>query len=296
MAEVEADFGLANNAPDADRRRKLAEWVTNQKNPLFTRVMVNRVWHYHFGTGIVDTPNDLGFNGGRPSHPELLDWLTVKFITSGYRLKSLHRLIVTSAAYRQASSFNKTAYAKDAGNRLLWRYPPRRIEAEVLRDAILQISGALNRAGGGPGFEDVTITSNNGTTYYAPIDRESDAHHRRTVYRFSPRGGRSSVLDTFDCPDPSTAAPRRSVTTTPLQALSLLNNAFVLRMAELFAKRVQDTSGEEVRAQISTAWQLALGRTPDETEYRSAAKLVADHGLATLCRALFNSNEFVVIE
>ncbi len=296
LAEVEADFGLANNAPDADRRRKLAEWVTNQKNPLFTRVMVNRVWHYHFGTGIVDTPNDLGFNGGRPSHPELLDWLAVKFITSGYRLKSLHRLIVTSAAYRQASSFNKTAYAKDAGNRLLWRYPPRRVEAEVLRDTILQTSGALNRAGGGPGFEDVTITSNNGTTYYAPVDRESDAHHRRTVYRFSPRGGRSSVLDTFDCPDPSTAAPRRSVTTTPLQALSLLNNAFVLRMAELFAKRVQDTSGEEVRAQISTAWQLALGRTPDKTEYRSAAKLVADHGLATLCRALFNSNEFVVIE
>jgi hypothetical protein len=205
-------------------------------------------------------------------------------------------LIVSSATYRQSSVFNKKAHARDADNRLLWRYAPRRVDAEVVRDAILKISGALNTARGGPGFVDVSITSNNGTTYYTPVDQDDDAQHRRTVYRFSPRGGRSSVLDTFDCPDPSSAAPRRSVTTTPLQALSLLNNAFVLRMADRFAQRVKGITGEGVDEQIRVAWRLAFGRNPDENEQRLATKLIVNHGLATLCRALFNSNEFVVIE
>ncbi|MCH8045423.1 MAG: DUF1553 domain-containing protein [Planctomycetes bacterium] len=296
VAGASADFGLAANAPDAERRKKLAAWITDSANPLFARVIVNRLWHYHFGTGIVDTPSDLGFNGGRPSHPALLDWLAGQLRANGYRLKPLHRTIVLSATYRQASTTHAAGRAKDSGNRLLWRFSPRRVEAEVLRDSILSVAGALNPALGGPGFEDVSITSNNGTTYYEPIDPEGSAYHRRTVYRFSPRGGRSAILDTFDCPDPSGATPRRSITTTPLQALSLLNNSFVLRMADAFAGRIEREAGKDRSQQIRRAWRLALGRAPSPHEEQLSAKLIARHGLPTLCRALFNVNEFVVIE
>ena len=296
IAGVSGNFELAKDAADADRRRKLADWITHDSNPLFARVIVNRVWHYHFGTGLVDTPNDLGFNGGRPSHPELIDWLATQLKAGDYRLKALHRLIVTSATYRQSSPLNEAALAKDAGNRLLWRFAPRRIEAEVLRDAMLQVAGVLNPIQGGEGFEDVKIVPNNGTTYYEPFDPEGQAFNRRTVYRFTPRGGRSAVLDTFDCPDPSSAAPRRSVTTTPLQALSLLNNSFVLRMSDHFATRVEKEAGKETVPQVERAWQLAFGQLPADDEKQLAIELVTKHGLSSLCRALFNSNQFVVIQ
>ncbi|MBB74904.1 MAG: hypothetical protein CMJ75_10365 [Planctomycetaceae bacterium] len=291
---VTADFGLGADSTDAARRVRLASWIAGDKNPLFPRVMVNRLWHYHFGTGIVETPNDFGFNGGRPSHPELLDWLAITLRQGGYRLKSVHRVIVTSSAYRQASKFRPAAHQLDAGNRLLWRKSPRRIEAEVLRDSILAVAGKLNLQAGGPGFVDVSITPNNGTTYYEPIDKEDDELHRRTVYRFWPRGGRSALLDTFDCPDPSSTAPRRTVTTTPLQALSLLNNSFVLRMAGHLGKRVEREAGANVMKQVRRAYDLTLGRQPDAEEEALAVKLVERHGAAALGRALFNSNEFVV--
>jgi hypothetical protein len=296
IAGVNAEFGLAADAPDADRRRQLAAWVAADTNPLPARVIVNRVWHYHFGIGIVETPNDLGFNGGRPSHPELLDWLAVRFRESGYRLKQLHRLIVTSATYRQASHWNAEAIAKDADNRLLWRHSPRRIEAEVVRDAMLQIAGQLNPLAGGPGFEDVSIKPNKGTTYYEPIDPAGPAFHRRTVYRFAPRGGRSAMLDTFDCPDPSSAAPRRTITTTPLQALSLLNNSFVLRMSDHLAERVVKEVGTDPVLQVRQIWQHAIARLPDPLEEKISLQLVNEHGLPMLARALFNTNEFVVME
>ncbi len=291
---VTADFGLAADSTDAARRVRLASWIAGDKNPLFPRVMVNRLWHYHFGTGIVETPNDFGFNGGRPSHPELLDWLAITLRQGGYRLKSVHRVIVTSSAYRQASKFRQTAHERDAGNRLLWRKSPRRIEAEVLRDSILAVAGKLNLQAGGPGFVDVSITPNNGTTYYEPLDKEDDQLHRRTVYRFWPRGGRSALLDTFDCPDPSSTAPRRTVTTTPLQALSLLNNSFVLRMAGHLGERVGREAGANAGEQVRRAYELTLGRRPDAEEELLAIKLVERHGAAALGRALFNSNEFVV--
>jgi hypothetical protein len=298
---LSADFGLKPDAPEAERRRKLAEWVTSENNPLFARVIVNRVWHYHFGTGIVDTPNDFGFNGGRPSHPELLEFLAWQFRSGGYRLKSLHRLMVTSSAYRQASYGQsetdlKKASDIDASNRLLWRGNIRRLEAESLRDAILSVAGKLNEDAGGPGFKDVSITLNNGTTYYEPIDVDTPEFFRRTVYRFNPRGGRSSLLDTFDCPDPASTAPRRSVTTTPLQSLSLMNNGLVLRMSEYFAQRIVDDVGEDRADQITRAWQLAIARGPNESEGRLSEKLVAEHGLSALCRGLFNVNEFLVVE
>ena len=291
-----ADFGLAADAPDSSRRRKLAAWITSPQNPLFTRVMVNRVWHYHFGRGIVSTPSDFGFNGARPSHPRLLEWLAARFTADGFRIKSLHRTILLSATYRQASRPRPLPLARDANNRLLWRMSPRRIEAEVLRDSILAVAGQLDITRGGPGFVDVSITPNNGTTYYEPFDKNDPALNRRTIYRFTPRGGRSAVLDTFDCPDPSIAAPRRNVTTTPLQALSLLNNAFVLRMAAYFATRIADDVGDDIDRQITRGWQLAVQHAPDPRQRRLSRKLIRNHGLPTLCRALFNTNDFIIIE
>lgn len=288
---LSADFGLNGSAGDPDRRKKLAAWITHPDNPLFVRVIVNRVWHYHFGTGIVATPNDLGYSGGRPSHPELLDWLALRFREDGYSLKKLHRRIVTSATYRQSSAANAAALAKDSDSRLLWRFPPKRLEAEALRDAILAVSGVLNPAMGGPGFEDVRQVDLNAGRYYEPFDPEGAAFERRSIYRFTPRGGRSALLDTFDCPDPSATAPRRSVTTTPLQALALQNDPFVWRMAERFAQKLKSEPDP-----VLTAWQRALGRRPDATERKLAQSLLDAHGLPALCRALFNSGEFSLVE
>jgi len=289
---LSADFNLAPDAPEAERRRKLAEWVTHENNPLFARVIANRVWHYHFGAGIVDTPSDFGFNGGRPSHPELLEFLGLKW---------LHRLIVSSSTYRQATHERpkpewQKAAEKDAANRLLWRASIRRLEAESLRDAMLRVSGKLNDKAGGPSFKDVSITLNNGTTYYEPLDVDGPEFFRRTVYRFNPRGGRSALLDTFDCPDPASTAPRRSVTTTPLQSLSLMNNTLVLRMSNYFAQRIRDEVGNDASRQITRAWQLTIARDPNESERTLSEQLVTEHGLPALCRGLFNLNEFVVIE
>ncbi len=279
----------------------LAEWVTHKNNPLFARVIVNRIWHYHFGAGIVDTPNDLGFNGGRPSHPELLEHLAWQFRNRGYRLKWLHRLIVSSSTYRQATrgqseSERQKAADKDAGNRLLWRGNVRRLEAESLRDAMLRVAGKLNESAGGPSFKDVSVTLHKGTTYYEPIDVDSPDFFRRTVYRFNPRGGRSGLLDTFDCPDSASTAPRRSVTTTPLQSLSLMNNQLVLRMSDYFAQRVREEVGDDHASQINHAWQLAIARAPNESERTLSERLVTQHGLSALCRGLFNVNEFVIID
>jgi hypothetical protein len=163
---VSSDFKLSADAPDRSRRLKLARWITAPRNPLFRRVIINRLWQHHFGTGLVTTSSDFGFNGGQPSHPELLDWLAGRLGEEGFRLKPLHRLIVTSATYRQASTPRPEAIQKDSANRLLWRYSPRRIEAEILRDSMLHIAGRLDTTPGGPGFRDVTVSSLNGTTYY----------------------------------------------------------------------------------------------------------------------------------
>jgi hypothetical protein len=299
IASVAADFGLPPDASEAERRRRLADWITHEDNPLFARVVVNRVWHHHFGAGLVETPSDFGFNGGRPSHPDLLDWLAFEFRRHGQRLSWLHRLIVTSQTYRQASrpsDADPRGPAIDVDNRLLWHGPSRRLEAESLRDAMLAVSGALDETRGGPGFRDVSITLNSGTTYYEPLDTDVPGSLRRTIYRFGPRGSRSPLLETFDCPDPSATAPRRTVTTTPLQSLALLNDAFVFRMADAFASRVEREQGDDVTRQATRAWRLAIGRDPDDGERRLSERLVMDHGLAALCRGLFNVTEFVVVD
>lgn len=293
---VSPDFGLPANAPDSARRGRLADWITSKDNPLFARVIANRLWHHHFGSGLIETPNDFGLSGGLPSHPELLDWLATELAEQGWSLKKMHHLIVTSATYRQSSRPNAKGLAADAGNRLLWRKSPTRLDAESLRDSMLVVSGKLDPQRGGPGFRDVGVKHLDGTTYYSPFDEENGAFHRRTVYRFSPRGARSAILDTFDCPDPANAAPRRSVTTTPLQALALLNNAFSLRIGGHFAARVVREAGEKTEAQVERAYRLAFGRLPDEREQKAASTLVSGHGPGALARVLFNSNEFIVIE
>jgi hypothetical protein len=295
VATLSAELGLATSAPEADRRAKLAAWLTDAANPLTTRVIVNRLWQAHFGQGIVETPNDLGFNGGRPSHPELLDYLALQLIARGYSLKALHRLIVTSAAYRQGSRFDPAAARVDAQNRLLWRKEPQRLEAETLRDAMLSVAGQLNVTMGGPGFQDFRTFTNN-SQFYIPIDADGWEYQRRTIYRTWVRSGTNPLLDVFDCPDPSTKTPRRAVTTTPLQALSLLNNSFVLRMAEKFAQRVQREAGAHQAAPVAYACELALARPPEADEQAAAAAFIENHGLAAYCRVLFNSNEFLYVD
>jgi hypothetical protein len=292
---VEADFGLGNNASDGQRRRKLAEWITHPSNPLFGRVMANRIWHYHFGAGLVNTPNEFGFNGTKPSHPGLLDYLTMIFAKKKWNMKTLHRYIVTSSTYRQSSRANPKGLATDAGNRLLWRMRPRRLAAEELRDTMLAVSGNLNMQLGGVGYRDVREYKFKGSHFYDIIEQNKPEQFRRTIYRFSPRGARRNLLDTFDCPDSSTLAPTRASTTTPLQSLALMNNRFVLRQSDLIAKRLSEEAEKDVPAQLTLAHKLALGRPADPEELALAKAFVADHGLAAYCRVLFNTNAFLYV-
>jgi hypothetical protein len=298
LAGVRADFGLPPDAPDGERRRRLAAWITDPHNPLFSRVIVNRLWHYHFGAGLVETPNDFGFNGGRPSHPELLDYLASELEERGWSLKALHRAIVLSATYRQAATWNEAAARVDAGNRLLWRKTPLRLEAEMVRDTLLSVAGRLRPEVGGPSFQDFIVRQAPGTPaqLYAPAEPVGRELNRRTLYRAWARGGRSRLLDALDCPDPAATAPSRAVTTTPLQALALLNNALVLRTADDFAGRLRREAGPDVDRQVGRAYLLAYGRTPDAGELALAREVVQRHGLVVLARALFNSNEFLYVD
>lgn len=304
VSGLEPGFGLKPNAIEADRRRMLANWITDVRNPLFARVMANRIWHYHFGAGLVETPSDLGFNGGKPSHPELLEWLAHEFLGSGpsatlghrFSIKRLHRLTLTSATYRQSSVFNATAAKVDAGNRLLWRMTPHRLEAESVRDAMLQIAGQLNTEIGGKGYSDVNSYFFKGTQFYDPIDPTGFANNRRTIYRMWARGGRSPFLDTFDCPDPSSTTPRRSSTVTPLQALSLLNHSFSLRMADLFANRLQQESGSARSDQVKLAHRLLYAREATDDEIKLSNAFIERRGLSAFCRAMWNSSEFLFVD
>jgi hypothetical protein len=313
-----ADIGISPDDPDPVRRLKLADWIADPENPLTWRVIVNRVWHYHFGAGLVTTPSDFGFSGSRPSHPELLDWLADEFRSSGGRFKALHRMIVRSAVYRQSSrngefgmrnvesreyssvasaapnSALRTPHSTDAENRLLWRPNRRRLDAETLRDSILLVSGTLDQTAGGPSYRTFNYIEGN-IPVYEPLP-ESRATFRRTVYRHIIRTHRQPFLDTFDCPDPSVMAPTRTQTTTPLQALSLLNNPFVFDQGREFAVRVTREAGPDTAAQARRAFRIAVLRDPSESESKAATDFIVRHGLESLCRVLFNSNEFLYIE
>jgi hypothetical protein len=291
-----ADFGLPPDASDADRRRALADWIAHPDNPLFARTIVNRLWQEHFGGGIVDTPNDLGFNGGRPSHPELLDWLAAELIRRRWSLKALHRAIVCSETYRQASMIRSDALAIDASNRLLWRMSPRRLDAESVRDAMLSVFGSLRSEMGGPGDPDFRHRIRGGTHFY-DMDPGLDAEApRRSLYRVWARGGRNPLLDTFDCPDPSTTSPTRQVTTTPLQALALLNNEFVLELAGRFADRLEREAPGDPAGQVGLAYRVAYNREPGPDEADRAIRAVREFGPSVLCRAILNSSEFLYVD
>jgi hypothetical protein len=295
---VTADFGLKPDAPEASRRLGLARWITDRKNPLFARVLVNRLWQAHFGTGLVENSSDLGFSGGHPSHPELLDWLASEAAANGWNLKRLQRLIVTSAVYRQGSASDRVARAKDTSNRWLWRKSPVRLEAEMVRDAMLSVSGSLNKQLDGPSFRDYDLVQSPGTpaVLYVPADPGRPELARRSLYRAWARGGRSAFLDVFDCPDPSTTTPRRAVTTTPLQALSLMNSKLVLHLSDVMALRLERDAGKNAGRQVERAYWLAFGRGPSEREQAEASAVVKQFGAAVLVRAIFNSSEFLHLD
>jgi hypothetical protein len=288
------EFGLSTDAPEGQRRLKLAEWIGSSDNPLTARVMVNRVWHYHFGRGLVGTPNDFGFNGDSPSHPQLLDWLARRFIADGWSIKQLHRRIMLSSAYQQSSQFDEKAAAMDGENRLLWRFTPRRLEGEAVRDAMLAVSGQINQQMGGPSFRPFTLKVFN-SHFYELTDPLGPGYNRRTVYRINVNSAKSPLLDSLDCPDPSVKMPRRSVTTTPLQALGLMNNSFARRQAHHFALRLQKEAGADPDAQIERAYVLAFGRKPTMSEASRALAVTWEHGMETFCWALLNANEFLYV-
>lgn len=293
---VSPAFLLPIDAPDAQRRKKLAAWVTDSDNPLFARVMVNRLWHYHFGQGLVRTPNDFGFNGGEPAHPALLEWLAAEFRAGGWSLKHMHRLIVTSATYMQSASANPKAMELDADNRLLWRHTPWRLEAELVRDAVLAVSGVLEPTVGGLGFQDFHMYNHKSSWVYDAIDPEGPGYNRRSIYRTWARGSHHPLLTSFDCPDPSATAPVRGVTTTPIGALSLFNTAMILRLADRFAQRLQTDAGADPERQIARAYALVFNRKPDPEESTAAVAFVQRNGLPALCRVLFNTSEFLYVD
>lgn len=295
LADVAKPYELDDAAPEGNRRLELARWITSAENPLTPRVMVNRLWHYHFGTGLVATPSDFGYMGSPPSHPELLDWLAREWQRGGGRWKPLHRLIVTSQAYRQSASFRADAARIDADARLLWRFPPRRLSAEELRDSMLLTAGKLNLTMGGPGFRLHKYLQDNVATY-VPLDAHGPETYRRAVYHQNARAAPVDLLADFDCPDNAFAAPRRSSTTTPLQALTMLNHTFAVDMADALAARVErDAPSADAASRIDLAFRLTFGRGPSVEERQSAAPVVERFGLRALCRALLNANEFLYV-
>jgi hypothetical protein len=275
------------------RRTALARWIADPENPLSTRVIVNRVWQYHFGRGLVTTSNDFGRLGDRPSHPELLDWLTRRFLEEGWRLKPLHRLILTSAVYRQTAfrSPPPAAEQKDPENRLLWRRPLRRLDAEQIRDAMLSVSGELDLTTGGPSV--------------AP------SAPRRSIYVKLLRNKPDPLLDILDAADGLTSAPVRDVTTTPLQALELINGEWALQRAAAMAARLKQEDLPSESERVQRAYQLAYARKPTSAECESAVGFLHKQAaalagsadadpetaaLADLCHVLLNSNEFLYVD
>ena len=280
-------------ADEGHRRAALARWITHRENPLTWRSIVNRAWHYHFGRGLVDTPNDLGRMGSQPSHPELLDWLAAAFRDSGGSMKQLHRLILNSAVYQQ-SSLPNDAYAQvDAANVYLWRMNRTRLDAESIRDAVLALTGQLDLKMGGPSVQQFVMSPGIHVTPvvdYAKFDVDSPANRRRSIYRFIFRTLPDPFMDALDCADPSQLTPVRNVSVTPLQALAMLNNHFLIRQSEHFAARLGNDTDP-----VGRACELAWGRPPNANEAAAFGEYVREHGLANFCRVLLNSNEFMFV-
>ncbi len=290
-------FDLVPEHTEGDRRAALADWLVHKDNPLTWRSIVNRVWLYHFGQGIVLTPNDFGRMGQLPTHPGLLDWLAVWLRDSGQSLKSLHRLIVTSSVYRQSSSHNEVFARADAANKYLWRMNRRALDAESLHDAVLAVAGQLDRTMYGPGFQDFVMENPEHSPHYQyhKHDVREPSTHRRAVYRFLVRSQPHPFMQTLNCADPSQSVAQRDTTQTAIQALTLLNNRFMVFMSSQMAAEVAAID-ENRSAQVQTAFGRGLGRTPRDEEKAVLVRYSEQFGLANTCRAIFNLNEFMFVD
>lgn len=284
------------DAPEGARRLALARWITDRANPLTARVMVNRLWHYHFGRGLVGTPGDFGFNGERPSHPELLDWLATEFQRRNWSIKEMHRLIMLSNTYRQSSRHDADAAAVDADNRLLWRMNRQRLSAEEVRDSILAVSGTLDLTMGGPAEMPFRYQFRKSPVYDYLDTKDRPERWRRSVYNFIVRSTPDPFMDVLDFPLPSSCTPARDSTNTPLQSLSLLNDLFVIEQADHFAARLAKSHNGDHPGQVKAAYRLALGRDPSRRELELAQRFIEKHGSFPFCRALFNTNEFLYVD
>lgn len=292
-------FELLPNHAEGERRAALAQWLTRIDNPLTWRSVVNRVWQYHFGRGLVETPNDFGRMGGLPTHPELLDWLAADFRDGGQSFKNLHQLIVTSATYRQVSEVmgRDSAAQIDSDNRYLWRANRRKLEAEAVRDAVLLVSGKLDSKMGGPSFKDFVIDKPEHSPHYEYHlhDPEDARSHRRSIYRFIVRSQQQSFMTMLDCADPSMQVGRRNESLSPLQALTMMNNSLMLTMSRHFAANIEKLEGD-LAVKVGAAYYEALGRAPSAKDAKELTQYGREHGLANLCRVLFNLNEFSFVD
>jgi mono/diheme cytochrome c family protein len=302
LPQLSGDFELPPHHGEGQRRAALARWLTQREHPLTWRSIVNRVWQYHFGRGIVETSNDFGRNGQLPTHPELLNYLAVEFRDGRQSLKQLHKLIVTSSTYRQASSLDaaaavERATAIDAENRFLWRMNRRRLEAELVRDSVLQLAGKLDRRMYGPSFQDFVIEKPEHSPHYEyelhdPNDPKS---HRRSIYRFLVRSQPQPLMASLDCADPSMQVDRRNESLSALQALALLNNGFMVTMSQHFGERIAKLPGTDVD-RVARAFAEACGRSPTQKELAVLVAYAERHGWSNLCRLILNLNEFVFVD
>uniref|UniRef100_UPI0037846AFC DUF1553 domain-containing protein n=1 Tax=Prosthecobacter sp. TaxID=1965333 RepID=UPI0037846AFC len=283
---------------ESDRRAALAKWITDKNNALTWRSIVNRVWQHHFGRGLVDTANDFGRMGGKPSHPELLDWLAVTFRDDfGGSLKKLHKLIVMSEVYRQASDASDLSKKSDAANMWLSHQNRRKLDAESIRDSILAVSGKLDLTMGGPSFQDFIIDKPQHSPHYEYHlhDPEDPKSHRRSIYRFIVRSQQQPFMTVMDCADPSMRVDKRNESLSPLQALALMNNGLTVAMAKHFAKRVSKEA-QGLESQTKRAFALALAREPKADELAPLVDYAKREGLENTCRVILNLNEFSFVD
>lgn len=290
---LDGDLGLDSSASDQQRRMAFAKWLTDPKNPLTSRVMVNRIWHHLFGTGIVPTGSDFGLAGAPPGNPQLLDWLASEFVAGKWSMKSMIRLIVMSDTFKRSSLPASKGLEVDAGSLLLWRYPPQRVEAEVIRDSILQASGKLNPKIGGRSYRIHNVKK----TYaqWEVTDNHGPETWRRLLYQERMRRVDDRIFTAFDFPDCGQVRAKRPVSTTPLQALNLLNSDFVVEQSEFIAERATKEVNGDAEAAIRRVFALILGREPKADEFTACLEISKSNSLAIVCRGLINSNEFAYL-
>ena len=299
FALMDGDLGLSSETSDPQRRLAFAEWLTAPDHPLTSRVMVNRIWHHLFGSGIVATGSDFGLAGAAPSHPELLDWLAAEFVdptqaeVAPWSNKAMIRLIVMSDAFKRSSLPDEESLALDGSSRSLWRFPPQRVAAEVIRDGILLASGKLNAEPGGRSFRIHNVKK----TYaqWEVIDNHGAETWRRMLYQERMRRVDDKMFTAFDFPDCGQVKDKRPVSTTPLQALNLMNSNFVVEQSRFIAERAQNESGGDKKAAVKRAFELILLRLPDAEELSASQSIAESNGLPIVCRSLINSNEFAFL-